>query len=304
MDKTKTTAYLALIGTIMFWGVSFISMKIVLEAFSPVAFAVVRFIIATSILIVVKMKTNKEKVKKEDLKLMALTGFFATTLYFWCENNGVMRISANTSAIIVATLPIGALISDAIAYKSKISLRSIRSIILSIIGVYFVIGNDAISGTALGYIFMFGSVVSWCLYMVFTKPLFNKYSDITITTYQAIFGTLGLFPFLLFEKGEAIRFNMINGTIIFNLLFLAIICSSAANFAYTFSMKELGVEITSLFMNLLPVVTFIFSFIVLGEKLTIMQLFGAIIIIYSVYVVTKPQKVSVDNKAEEVEVEA
>ncbi|EQB89904.1 hypothetical protein M918_18330 [Clostridium sp. BL8] len=83
MDKTKTTAYLALIGTIMFWGVSFISMKIVLEAFSPVAFAVVRFIIATSILIVVKMKTNKEKVKKEDLKLMALTWIFCHHLYIF-----------------------------------------------------------------------------------------------------------------------------------------------------------------------------------------------------------------------------
>ncbi len=304
MSKTRTVAYFALIATIVVWGISFISMKIVLEAFSPVAFAVVRFLIATSILIVVKMKTSKERVKKEDLKLMALTGFFATTLYFWCENNGVMRISANSSSIIVATLPIGALVADAIAYKSKISMRSIRSIILSVIGVYFVIGNDAISGTALGYVFMFGSVIAWCLYMVFTKPLFKKYSDITITTYQAIFGTLGLFPFLLFEKGEAIRVNMISGTVVFNLLFLAVVCSSAANFAYTFSMKELGVEITSLFMNLLPVVTFVFSFLVLGEKLSIMQLFGAIIIIYSVYVVTKPQNTVSEEIIEEKELEA
>jgi len=199
MEKKKTLAYILLIGTIIVWGISFVSMKIVLEVFSPVSLAFVRFVIATTILIVVKMKTSKERVKKEDMKLMAFTGFLAITLYFWCENNGVMRISANSSSIIIATLPIGALIADSIAYKNKITSKSI-------------------------------------------------------------------------------------------LLFLAVICSSVANFAYTFAMKELDVAITSLSMNLIPVVTFLFSFIILGESLTLFQVFGAAIIIYSVYMITKPEK--------------
>lgn len=287
MEKKKTMAYILLIGTIIVWGISFVSMKIVLEVFSPVSLAFVRFVIATAILIVVKMKTSKERVKREDMKLMAFTGFLAITLYFWCENNGVMRISANSSSIIIATLPVGALIADSIAYKNKITFKSILSILLSIVGVYFVIGNDSISGSALGYVFMFGSVTAWCLYMIFTKPLFKKYSNITITTYQAIFGTIAFIPFMPFET---IKYEMINSTVIINLLFLAVICSSVANFAYTFAMKELDVAITSLSMNLIPVVTFLFSFIILGESLTLFQVFGAAIIIYSVYMITKPEK--------------
>lgn len=301
MGKTKTLAYIALIGTIIVWGISFISMKILLEVFSPVALAFVRYMIATTILIIAKVKTTKEKVKKEDLKLLAITGLLCTTMYFWCENNGVMRISANSASIIIATLPIGALIADSIAYKNKITLKSIISIIISIIGVYFVVGNDTISGSALGYLFMFGSITAWSLYMTFTKPLFKKYSDITITTYQAIFGTLGFIPFMPFET---IKFHMIDGTIIFNLLFLAVICSSVANFAYTFSLKELGVEIASLFMNLMPVVTFLFSFLILGEELNFLQLFGASLIIYSVYVISKPQKNIQEEVLEEGKLEA
>jgi drug/metabolite transporter (DMT)-like permease len=301
MGKTRTLAYIALIGTVIVWGISFISMKILLEVFSPVALAFVRYIIATTILIIAKVKTTKEKVKKEDLKLLALTGLLCTTLYFWCENNGVMRISANSSSIIIATLPIGALIADAIAYKNKISLKSMISIIISIIGVYFVVGNDTISGSTLGYVFMFGSVAAWSLYMTFTKPLFKKYSDITITTYQAAFGTLGFLPFMPFET---IKFSMIDGTIILNLLFLAVLCSSVANFAYTFSLKELGVEINSLFMNLIPVVTFLFSFLILGEELNFLQLFGAALIIYSVYVISKPQNNIVEEVLEEGKLEA
>lgn len=300
MERKKTLAYIFLIGTIIVWGISFVSMKLVLEVFSPVALAFVRFVIATSILVVIMLKTSKEKVEKKDLKLMALSGFLGITLYFWCENNGVMRISANSSSIIVATLPVGTLIAEAIAYKTKITMKSVMSILLSFIGVYFVIGNDKLSGSTLGYIFMFGSIAAWSLYMIFTKPLFEKYSNITITTYQAIFGTLAFIPLMPFET---IKFEMINGTIIINLLFLAILCSTMANFAYTYSMKELGIGITSLSLNLIPVVTFLFSFLILKESLNLLQVFGALLIIYSVYMLTKPQKeeVCLEEKEEVLE---
>ncbi len=299
MERKKTIAYIFLIGTIVVWGISFVSMKLVLEVFSPVALAFVRFVIATSILVIIMLKTSKEKVEKKDLKLMALSGFLGITLYFWCENNGVMRISANSSSIIVATLPVGTLIAEAIAYKTKITMKSVISIILSFIGVYFVIGNDKISGSPVGYLFMFGSIAAWCLYMIFTKPLFEKYSNITITTYQAMFGTLAFIPLMPFES---IKFELINSTIIINLLFLAILCSTMANFAYTYSMKELGIGITSLSLNLIPVVTFLFSFLILKESLNLLQVFGALLIIYSVYMLTKPQKqeAALEQKGEEV----
>ena len=299
MERKKTIAYIFLIGTIVVWGISFVSMKLVLEVFSPVALAFVRFVIATSILVIIMLKTSKEKVEKKDLKLMALSGFLGISLYFWCENNGVMRISANSSSIIVATLPVGTLIAEAIAYKTKITMKSVISIILSFIGVYFVIGNDKISGSPVGYLFMFGSIAAWSLYMIFTKPLFEKYSNITITTYQAIFGTLAFIPLMPFES---IKFELINSTIIINLLFLAILCSTMANFAYTYSMKELGIGITSLSLNLIPVVTFLFSFLILKENLNLLQVFGALLIIYSVYMLTKPQKqeAALEQKGEEV----
>jgi len=147
---------------------------------------------------------------------------------------------------------------------------------------------------------MFGSIAAWSLYMIFTKPLFEKYSNITITTYQAIFGTLAFIPLMPFES---IKFNMINSTIIINLIFLAILCSTMANFAYTYSMKELGIGITSLSLNLIPVVTFLFSFLILKERLNLLQVFGALLIIYSVYMLTKPQKeeICIEQKEEVLE---
>lgn len=291
MSTKKTLAYITLIGVVVAWGVSFVSIKVVLDAFSPVAMAFVRFLIATIALIIVKQFTDKEKVNRKDYGRLAISGIFAITLYFFFENNGILRVSANSASIIVATLPIAAIIADKIFYKTRISKVSIISIVVSMFGIYLVIGKDVISGSLSGYLYMLGSVIAWCGYLIITKPLFKKYSNITITTYQSIFGTLAFIPLLPFET---INFQMINGNIVLNLLFLALICSSFGNFGYNFAFKELDVSIATLFLNLCPVVTFIFSFFILGETLRFTQIIGSIIIIGAVYIATKPPKVQME----------
>lgn len=291
MSKIKAIAYIVLIGVIISWGISFVSIKVVLVAFSPVSMAFVRFLIATIALLIARQFTKKEKVKKEDYGRLAISGIFAITFYFFCENNGILRVSANSASIIVASMPIAALIADKIFYKTKISRTSIISIMVSMFGIYLVIGKDVIEGSVAGYLYMFGSIIAWCGYLVLTKPLFKKYSNLTITTYQAIFGTIAFIPLLPFET---INMSMINGSVIVNMLFLALICSSFGNFGYNFAFNELGVGIATLFLNLCPVVTFIFSFLILGETLDVMQIIGSIIIIGSVYIATKPPKVQAE----------
>lgn len=291
MNTKKTLAYIILIGVVIAWGVSFVSIKVVLYAFSPVAMAFIRFLIATIALIIVKRFTDKEKVNREDYGRLAISGIFAITLYFFFENNGILRVSANSASIIVATLPIAAIISDKIFYKTRISRVSIISIVVSIFGIYLVIGKDVIGGSLSGYLYMLGSVIAWCGYLIITKPLFKKYSNITITTYQSIFGTLAFIPLLPFET---VNFQAINGNIVLNLLFLALICSSFGNFGYNFAFKELDIGIATLFLNLCPVVTFIFSFFILGETLRFTQIIGSIIIIGAVYIATKPPKVQLE----------
>lgn len=302
-DRKKLLAYILLTGVIITWGISFVSIKIVLKVFSPIAMAFYRFLIATTVLIIIKRVTNKEKVEKHDMLRMAISGIFSITLYFIFENNGILRVSANSASIIIATLPIAALISDKIFYKTKISRINIISIIASIFGIYLVIGKDVLSGSLLGYLFMAGSIIVWCGYLVFTKPLFKKYSNITITTYQAIFGTLTFIPFLPFET---VNYGGINLSIIINMLFLALICSSFGNFGYNYAYKELGVAVSTLFMNLCPVVTFIFSFLILGETLSLIQVIGSIIIIFSVYIATKPPKVveETDDNIKKIDIES
>ncbi|MDX9916637.1 MAG: DMT family transporter [Gudongella sp.] len=284
MSKNKFFAIAMLTGATIMFGLSFVSIKISMEVFPPISMAFYRFLIACFVLFpMLKKMSPGETLKKEHVPLLALTGLLGITIYFIFENNGVLRITSNDASIIIATMPIGAAIAERFFLGKKISAVSLLAIVASIVGIFIIIGGKLEGGSASGYLFMAGSIVSFAIFMVITKPLFKHYSDIAVTFYQVVFGTIGFIPFLWMEK---VRWDLLDGTILFHFLFLAIGCSAIANYMYIFALNNLSVATTAIFMNLVPVFTFIFSYFIFGDTLSVVQLTGAAIVIASVTVVT------------------
>jgi len=266
------------------FGLSFVSIKISMEVFPPLSMAFYRFLIACLILYPMLRKMSPgENLKKEHLPLMAFSGILGITIYFFFENNGVLRISSNDASIIIAIMPVAAAVGERIFLKKKLSPISLAAIIASILGIYIIIGGKLEGGSISGYLYMVGAIVSFSIFMIITKPLFRSYSGIAVTFYQSLFGTLAFIPFLWLET---VNWSQLNGNIIFHFLFLAIGCSAIANFMYIYALSNLSVATTAIFMNLIPVFTFIFSYFIFGDTLSLLQLFGAAVVIASVTVVT------------------
>jgi drug/metabolite transporter (DMT)-like permease len=284
MDRKKITAVVFLVGSTIMFGLSFVSIKISMEVFPPLSMAFYRFLIACLILYPMLRKMSPgENLKKEHLPLMAFSGILGITIYFFFENNGVLRISSNDASIIIAIMPVAAAVGERIFLKKKLSPISLAAIIASILGIYIIIGGKLEGGSISGYLYMVGAIVSFSIFMIITKPLFRSYSGIAVTFYQSLFGTLAFIPFLWLET---VNWSQLNGNIIFHFLFLAIGCSAIANFMYIYALSNLSVATTAIFMNLIPVFTFIFSYFIFGDTLSLLQLFGAAVVIASVTVVT------------------
>ncbi|MGL5256671.1 MAG: DMT family transporter [Proteocatella sp.] len=294
MGNKKMKAYLGLTFVTLIWGASFVSIKICMTVFGPAYLAFFRYLL-TSILIFITLKISRklEKVQNNDYFRLFISGILGVTIYFWCENSAVLRISSNEASILIGTIPLFSLIFNRIIYKSKITKRNLFSIIFSIIGIYLIIGGAAFSLNILGYVLMFMAAISWSIYQFVTKPLFGKYSDMTITMYQSFFGFLGFLPILRYDYIEIANMNI---NVMIHFLFLTLFCSAIATYIYLFSQKTLGINITSVFLNLIPVFTFVFSFLFLGEVLSIIQLIGAIIVIVSVSCVKEEVVVSENLK--------
>lgn len=285
MENKKDIALLGIIITTIVWGISFLSIKVAVEVIPPMMLSLLRFIMASLILfIVLKMKKLSLRIDRSDIFRLILSGVFGVTLYFYFENNGIKLTTASTASIIIAILPVITVLVDAVAFGYKLNPMKIIGVILSVFGVYFVVNANVneMGGSFKGYLFMFGAAISWVFYSFLTKPLTNKYSNLTITFYQMIFGLITTAPFAFIEKTN---WESVTSPVIINVLFLGIICSALANFLYVYSMENLGVSLTSMFMNVLPVITVIASYIAFGERIGLKQIVGSTIVIISVYLV-------------------
>lgn len=285
MANNKVIAFFIIVLVMLVWGLSFLSIKVTVAILGPMTLALTRFVIATVILLVIlKVREPKSVLKKKDAPLMAVSGIVGITIYFFFENNGVKMTTASTASIIIAAIPVLTVISDYFFCGNRITWAKGLGVILSFGGVYLIVresGQLSFSSAYFkGNMFMMGAVLAWVVYSLVTRPLSQRYSRLAITTYQTVFGTLAILPFAFFETN---RWGMVNWTVMANVVFLGVCCSAMGYYGYVYAIGELGVDITSLFINFIPVVTVVSSYFILGEKITSAQLLGGGIIIVSVY---------------------
>jgi len=287
MVKSKKVGLIAMLITALVWSVSFINIKVAVAVVPPMTLGLLRFIIASLILIVmVKVKKVDLHVDKKDRLNIFLAGAIGITLYFYFENNGIKYTSASASSLIIATVPVFSVIADALLYKIKITRKVFMSIITSLTGVLLIVGFNleelVASGYAKGYVMMFGAVGSWILYMIVTKPLFDRYSQLHLLFYQAVIGMICFVPFSIME---GFNYSLLTANVMMHIAILGVFASAIGFYTYLIALDVLGMSVSSVFLNLLPLLTVIFSMFYLKETMTLTQIFGGGLILISVFLI-------------------
>jgi drug/metabolite transporter (DMT)-like permease len=281
MNERKK-ALAAIIICVLFWGFSFISIKVAVAALPPMTLGAIRFAIALAFLVVIKYRIAPgERIRLRDVPLLAGAGLFGVTFYFFCENNGVAMVTASEASITIGSIPAITLLTERISGQvRRIAPQRIVGAALSIAGVCFVAGASfTVSGNLLGYLYMGGAALCWVVYCFLTRPLFERCSQIHIVFWQSAVGFLGFLPFALAEHS---RWAMPELPVMLHTVFLGICCSALAYWLYAQSLQVLGVAISAIFINFIPVVTAIAGFFLLGDRLHPLQWAGAGLVVFGV----------------------
>jgi len=287
----RRKALVAIILCSLFWGFSFISIKITVEVFPPMSLGLLRFAMALVFLYFFKQKlAPNEKLRSRDIPLLVGAGLIGVTFYFFFENNGVALVTASEASITIGTIPVLTMVADWISGKitkrknsdlPQIGARQWIGACVSIAGVWLVAGVSFIlSGSALGYLYMTGAVVCWVAYSLLTRPLFARCSRIYIVFWQSVAGFVGFIPFAILEFD---RWGTPTLPVVFHLVFLGIFCSAIGYWLYARSLEVLGMSISAIFINLVPLLTVVFGFFVMGDRLTPLQWLGAFLVVAGVY---------------------
>lgn len=287
VNKEHMLANLAMLITVFFWGISFISIKIAVSEVPPITMALIRFIIASGLLLVVLHRLEPDTaLKGHDMKRMALAGLLGICVYFCFENSGVKLTTASSASLITSVVPILSITLDVIVFKTKVSLLQYLGMGIAVIGAYLTItvngAMDFSSDSFVGNLLIMGAMLAWTGYTLINKSLQNKYTGLFLTTYQMLFGTLFLLPAALTEYKD---WQLCSLTAAANIIFLAVCCSALCYFLYIYALKYLDVAVTTLYLNLVPVVGVISGYFILQEKVLPMQLFGGAIIIIAIAIV-------------------
>jgi drug/metabolite transporter (DMT)-like permease len=281
------------------WGISYINTEFLLPVLGPMTIGAIRFLIATILLyVMIKVSGGSLKIDRSDKPLFIVAGAVGIALYFYFENTGILYISANPSSLIMSAIPVLSILLEAVVYKRRIDIVDFVIVALSVVGVAFIVGLDLKtflhSGKAVGYFMMLGAALSWVIYSLLSKPLYEKYPYLTIIFYQFFYSLPFLLPFMLFEGN---KWGRIGFEGLAHLVFLSVFASAVGFYFYAIAVDYLGVTESSMFINFLPIVTIAFNFFYTGQTITLQQFIGGCIVISSVTAASLKQRHGAAAKA-------
>ena len=288
----RTLPLLAAWGTVLFWGLSFVSSKTILNSgVPPMTMVCIRFVVATVILnLFLRRIDPAARLRRKDILPLAASGLFGVTIYFFFESRGIKLTSASHASLIIAVIPVVTVIAEAVFFRTRISWLTGAGVVLSVVGVIFVVqppGTGRSGSFSLaGDLFMFGACMAWVAYIVLSRNLYQRLSEIAITAYQSLFGTAFLIPLALLEARQWVPITLVAGL---NLAYLAVFCSALSNFLYVYALSRLGPIAVSPYVNLIPVVGVLGGVAILGESIAWSQVLGGVVILAGVLLVSRKQ---------------
>ncbi len=295
-NNVKT--YGAVVLSMIFWSFSFIWFKIANKTFHPITIVFIRLVISVILLTVYLIITkNFMKIKKGEWKLFLMLALFEPFFYFLGESFGLTYVSATVCSVLISTIPVFATIGAWLIFKERLKMINYSGIILSFIGVIvFILNKDgSISFNIKGLGLLLLAVLSAVGYNLTLSRLVGTYSPVYIVNVQNIIGAILFLPLFII-----LDFNhFINTPLTLNMLMpiieLAVFASCGAFILFAYSVKNMGITKANVFSNCIPIFTALFSFILLGDKLTLQNIVGMVIVIAGLFMSQMNGKTSIDE---------
>ncbi len=257
------------------WSGGWIGGKIALLSASPLAMSAVRSVIATAILIGLAIATGARVPWRRWPALIALgaTGIFG---YAALVFTGLRVAPVADGALIVPTFsPVIAAVL-AVPFAGEPMLRStVAGLAVSTLGVVLIVGGGGSAGDArlLGDALILGGAACWAVYTVLGKSVLREGSPLGVTAVASAVGMLMLLAAALAEGGLAsIGAWPIEAWLA--ILFLAIFSTVLAFVLFYRLVIRVGAARAATTSYLVPVLTLVLAALLLGERVSAVQLSG------------------------------
>jgi drug/metabolite transporter (DMT)-like permease len=273
-----------LLFTVLFWGVNFSVVKFALDVLSPLAFNGLRFVIATTTMLVLAFAAgHRYSFQRQHLPYLVGLGLLGNTAYQLFFIYGVAHTSADNASLILATVPAWVALVGTLAGVERVLPKGWAGVGLSLVGiVVIVLGSDRTADFRFGGATLFGdglillATLCWSGYTLLSRPLMRRYGSPPVTGFSTLFGTIPL-VILSIPALAQLKWATVPASAWIALVVSGVFGIALAYSFWNYGVSRLGSARTALYSNLVPPVALLTAWLWLGETLTAQQWLGALL---------------------------
>lgn len=265
------TGHAAALLTILIWGTTFISTKVLLRDFQPVEILFFRFVLGFLALLLVCPRCLRGTTRAQEC-IFAAAGLCGIALYYLLENIALTYTLASNVGVIISVAPFFTALLTQLFPKEREPLhpRFFLGFLTAMAGIVLLhFGGAKLQLNPLGDLLALLAALVWACYAVLTRKIAGFGYPTVLTTRRVFFyGLIFMLPALALSDFQLGLARFADWRALFNLLFLGLGASALCFVTWNFAVRILGAVKTSVYIYMVPVITVVTSAIILKEPVT------------------------------------
>ena len=293
--------YLCAFGCEVVFGLSYSFSKSATETASPLALLGWRFAVASAVMgALAAAGAVRVSLRGKPILPLLRVALLSPVLYFLFETFGVVRTTASETGVIVACIPVVALVVSAIALREKPSGRQMSGILVTFAGVLASVlaAGATASFSPSGYALLGGAVLSYAFYFAAVSRA-SRWNGAELTLAMLLAGAVVFVPLAAAEAvlsggagGAAalLRLPARDAGFRNSILFLALGPSILGFFMSNVAVARIGVNRTATFIGIATATAIVAGRVFLHETFTSAQVVAAAVIVFGVCIANWPAR--------------
>jgi len=292
MNK-RNLGLLAALGATLIYGFNHTIAKNVMPTYiEPFAFILLRVLGAAILFWILSAFFKNEKIDKKDWPRIILCSFLGMVINMLAFFKGLELSTPINSSVLITVIPIMVFIFSAIIIKEKISLMKVIGISSGFIGALILILYSPLSGfnapnIPIGNLLFVLNSSSFALYLIFVKPLVEKYNIITLFRWLFLFGFLINFPITIHKFSQVEWLSLPIYDAVLPMVYVVVGTTFFTYLLNAYALTKLKASTVSSFVYMQPIVGIVYALTTNNDTLTLTNVIGMLMIFLGIYLVTK-----------------
>lgn len=289
MDKKTLIGTLCIIGTTICYGfvpsLSFLAFD---QGVHTETLLFNKFFYAAVLMwVYILIKKLPFKMEKKAARMMLIICLsyigLATTLYF-----SFNYISGSLATIVSFTFPAMIVAIEMATKMEPVRAGKIAAVILSMIGMAFIVWTPDMSGNLIGIAFAFGTALCYVVYVMgLSSKTMKAQNSLSVAGYVLLSSAVFNF-FRCLLSGKPLF--AVAPSQLFYVLLLAVVCAFLAIMFYCIGLKYISAGNAAIINTFEPVVACVLGYALIGDILTPPMIFGSVLIVAAVLLTNLPQR--------------